>query len=75
QEDFTFEANELYSLDVVLSAGEGRARESAVRPSVFKRAVERKYILKSQLGRAFMNQVENTILSLLRAQQLRLVTK
>lgn len=59
QEDFTFEANEVYALDVVMSTGEGRPREAEIKPTVFRRAVERKYILKSQLGRAFMSQVEN----------------
>ncbi|XP_026193289.1 proliferation-associated protein A [Cyclospora cayetanensis] len=59
-EDFAFEPNEVYAIDIVLSTGEGKAREAELRPTVFRRAVERKYILKSQLGRAFMSQVENT---------------
>ncbi|OEH78521.1 proliferation-associated protein 2g4 [Cyclospora cayetanensis] len=59
QEDFAFEPNEVYAIDIVLSTGEGKAREAELRPTVFRRAVERKYILKSQLGRAFMSQVEN----------------
>lgn len=59
QEDFAFEANEAYALDIVMTTGEGKPREAEVRPTIFRRAVERKYILKSQLGRAFMSQVEN----------------
>lgn len=41
-------------------AGDGRGREAEQKATVFRRAVERKYILKSQLGRAFMNHVENS---------------
>ncbi|KAL8275698.1 hypothetical protein Esti_000261 [Eimeria stiedai] len=59
QEDFAFAANDAYALDVVMTTGEGKPREADAKPTIFRRAVERKYILKSQLGRAFMSQVEN----------------
>lgn len=43
-----------------MRAGEGKARDAAIKPTVYKRAVDRTYILKSQLGRHFMSEVQNS---------------
>lgn len=53
----TFETAEVFSIDIAMSSGEGKPRESGVRTTVFKRAVERKYALKNKASRAFFNDI------------------
>jgi len=52
-----FEQNEVYIIDVVVSSGEGKGRETEIRSTVFKRAVETSYILKLQKARQFLHEV------------------
>merc|ERR1719213_885505 len=49
--------NEAYSIDVVVSSGEGKGRETEIRSTVFKRAVETNYVLKIQKARQFIHEV------------------
>lgn len=56
-EPFEFELNEVYCIDVVMSTGEGVGRQAEVRSTVFKRAVENNYILKTQKARQFISEV------------------
>lgn len=57
-EEFEFEQNEVYCIDVVMSTGEGKTRESGDHKStVFKRAVETSYNLKTQKARQFISEV------------------
>merc|ERR1712083_317037 len=56
-ETFTFEQNEVYCIDVVMSTGEGKGREAELRSTVFKRAVETSYLLKTQKARQFIHEV------------------
>jgi len=56
-EEFTFELNEVYCIDVVMSTGEGKSREAELRSTVFKRAVETSYNLKTQKARQFISEV------------------
>merc|ERR1712190_360601 len=56
-ETFTFEQNEVYCIDVVMSTGEGKGREAEIRSTVFKRAVETSYLLKTQKARQFISEV------------------
>merc|ERR1719277_2104072 len=56
-EEFEFEMNEVYCLDVVMSTGEGKSRETDVRTTVFKRAVDANYMLKTQKARHFISEV------------------
>jgi curved DNA binding protein len=52
--EFNFEPNEVYHLDVYVSTGEGKPRESPeIRTTVFKRALENTYSLKLKASRAF----------------------
>jgi curved DNA binding protein len=53
----TFETAEVYAIDIAVSSGDGKPRESGHRTTVFKRAVERKYALKNQASRTFFNEV------------------
>lgn len=45
-EEYTFEPNEVYAVDVVVSSGEGKLRQSDMRTTIYKRAVENMYSLK-----------------------------
>lgn len=38
--------NEAFALDVIVSTGEGKPRESEYRTTVYKRAIEKTYSLK-----------------------------
>eukprot|EP00928_Gymnodinium_smaydae_P074340 TRINITY_DN573_c0_g2_i1.p2 TRINITY_DN573_c0_g2~~TRINITY_DN573_c0_g2_i1.p2 ORF type:complete len:412 (-),score=135.55 TRINITY_DN573_c0_g2_i1:116-1264(-) len=56
-EEFEFEMNEVYCIDVVMSTGEGKGKEAEIRSTVFKRAVETSYNLKTQKARQFISEV------------------
>mmetsp|Transcript_65102 Transcript_65102/g.143772 ORF Transcript_65102/g.143772 Transcript_65102/m.143772 type:complete len:385 (-) Transcript_65102:139-1293(-) len=56
-EEFEFELNEVYCLDVVMSTGEGKGKETEIRTTVFKRAVDANYMLKTQKARHFISEV------------------
>lgn len=45
-EDHEFMVNEVYGLDVLVSTGEGKPKESEFRTTVYKRAIEKSYNLK-----------------------------
>lgn len=57
-EVFEFEMNEVYCIDVVMSTSEGKPKESEVRSTVFKRAVEKNYSLRAPKARQFMSEVQ-----------------
>merc|ERR1719327_1224996 len=57
QEEVEFEMNEVYCIDVVMSTGEGKPKESELRSTVYKRAVEMSYNLKTQKARQFISEV------------------
>jgi len=56
-EQCEFEMNEVYCIDVLVSSGEGKGRETEMRSTVFKRAVENSYVLKIQKARQFLHEV------------------
>lgn len=56
-EKCNFESLEVYALDIAMSSGDGKSRETGNRTTVFKRAVENKYALKNKASRAFFNEV------------------
>merc|ERR1712019_9446 len=56
-DEFEFEMNEVYSIDVVYSSGEGKGKETELRSTVFKRAPDTSYILKTQKARQFISEV------------------
>jgi curved DNA binding protein len=56
-EEFEFEMNEVYGIDVVVSTGEGKGKETELRSTVFKRQVANSYILKTQKARQFISEV------------------
>eukprot|EP00933_Yihiella_yeosuensis_P026392 TRINITY_DN2046_c0_g2_i1.p1 TRINITY_DN2046_c0_g2~~TRINITY_DN2046_c0_g2_i1.p1 ORF type:complete len:407 (-),score=141.58 TRINITY_DN2046_c0_g2_i1:77-1219(-) len=56
-EEFEFEVNEVYCIDVVMSTGEGKGKEAELRHTVYKRQVQNAYILKTQKARQFISEV------------------
>merc|ERR1712060_554198 len=56
-DEFEFEMNEVYCMNILMSTGEGRGKETELRTTVFKRAVETSYLLKTQKARQFISEV------------------
>lgn len=56
-DDFEFNQNEVYVLDIMLSTGEGKMKESSERTTVYKRALERMYNLRGKSARAFFTEM------------------
>jgi len=56
-EEFKFEANQVYAIDIVVSSGEGKTRETVDRTTVFKRAIDRNYSLKLQTSRQLFSEI------------------
>lgn len=58
-EECTFEANEVYQVDIALTKGEGKTREIGTRTTVFRRNVEETYMLKMRAARAVLSEVDS----------------
>jgi curved DNA binding protein len=56
-DEFEFEMNEVYCMNIVMSTGEGKSKESEIRHTVYKRAVETSYNLKTQKARQFISEI------------------
>ena len=56
-EEFEFAPGDVIALDILVSSGEGKPKESEVRTTVYKREIDMWYQLKSQKARAFFNEV------------------
>jgi curved DNA binding protein len=57
QELATFEANEVYGVDVAFSTGDGKPKDTAARTTVYKRVPEAKYMLKSASSKSFIAEI------------------
>jgi len=59
-EEFKFEANQAYQIDILMSTGDGKTREGPnTRTTVFKRAVDRTYQLKVQASRDILREINS----------------
>ena len=56
-EEFEFTPGDVIGLDIYVSTGEGKPRESEFRTTVFKRELDTQYNLKLQKSRAFLTEV------------------
>jgi len=56
-DEFEFEMNDVYCLDVVMSTGDGKTKETELRNTVFKRAPDVNYMLKTAKARQFISEV------------------
>ena len=54
----TFEQAEVYAVDVAMSTGDGKARPGELRTTVFKRDVEKQYLLKVKASRQVLAEVD-----------------
>jgi len=58
-EDFSFELNEVYSIDIAMSTGDGKPKEMQSRTTIFKRTVDKNYMLKMRSSRILFNEVNS----------------
>ncbi|KAG0263360.1 Proliferation-associated protein 2G4 [Mortierella polycephala] len=56
-QDFVFVANEAYTINVLISSGDGSCREGAAKPTVYARNVHENYNLKLKSARAAFNEI------------------
>ena len=56
-EEFEFEENQVYCVDILMSSGEGKAKEIETKTTVYKRAVDREYNLKMKASRYVFNEI------------------
>jgi curved DNA binding protein len=56
-EEHKFEKFEVYVLDIILTTGEGKPKETEIRTTVFKRALEMTYNLKLKHSRMFFHTI------------------
>ena len=56
-EEYEFKVNDVFVLDVFVSSGAGQPKESELRTTVYKRDINRNYVLKSKAARTFFNDV------------------
>lgn len=52
-DDHEFNIHEVYALDILVSTGEGKAKDSELRTTVYRRALDKSYTLKTKHGRTF----------------------
>jgi len=56
-EDSSFELNEVYSIDIAMSTGDGKPKEMASRTTIYKRSVDKNYMLKMRSSRTLFNEI------------------
>lgn len=58
-DEVRFEPNEVYTVDIALTKGEGKTRAMDARSTVYRRNVEETYMLKMKASRAVLSEVDN----------------
>jgi curved DNA binding protein len=58
-DEFEFQEYQIYALDVVMSAGEGKTREGNARTSIYKRVIDQNYSLKLPAARYVFSEVSS----------------
>jgi len=56
-EEFEFEENQVYVVDIVMSTGEGKSKELEARTTIYKRQVENSYSLKMKSAKTTINEI------------------
>jgi len=56
-EEFKFDVGQVYGIDILMSTGEGKTRETTNRTTVFKRAMDRNYQLKLAAARSIFSEI------------------
>ena len=57
-DEVTFEANEVYTVDLAVTKGSGKTRTIGTRPTVYRRNIEETYMLKMKASRAVLSEVD-----------------
>jgi curved DNA binding protein len=57
-EERQFDYGDVFGFDVIVSSGEGKPRETGIKTSIFKRALETTYKLKTESARKLLSVVE-----------------
>eukprot|EP01088_Endostelium_zonatum_P015789 TRINITY_DN400_c0_g3_i2.p1 TRINITY_DN400_c0_g3~~TRINITY_DN400_c0_g3_i2.p1 ORF type:complete len:382 (+),score=114.21 TRINITY_DN400_c0_g3_i2:145-1290(+) len=55
--EVTFQEYDVFCFDIIMSTGEGKIKEGATKPTVFKRNVDKTYSLKIQAARAALSEI------------------
>lgn len=58
-----FEHGDVFALEVLVSTGEGKPKETGIKPNIYKRALETTYKLRTDSGRKLLSVVENNFFS------------
>merc|ERR1719424_586381 len=58
-DEFEFEPNEVYAIDIVMSTAEGKPKEVDERTTVYKRCLDQTYKLKMKASRAILSEINN----------------
>ena len=58
-DEVTFEANEVYTVDLSVTKGNGKTRNVGTRSTVYRRNIEETYMLKMKASRAVLSEVDN----------------
>eukprot|EP01111_Echinosteliopsis_oligospora_P009687 TRINITY_DN287_c0_g1_i1.p1 TRINITY_DN287_c0_g1~~TRINITY_DN287_c0_g1_i1.p1 ORF type:complete len:412 (-),score=146.16 TRINITY_DN287_c0_g1_i1:25-1260(-) len=56
--DFDIEPNDVFSIDIVMSTGDGKPKESDVKPTIYKRVVDQAYSLKLAASRKIFGEIK-----------------
>lgn len=56
-EQFEFEPNQVFAIDIVMSTGDGKPKEMDMRPTVYKRMSQEVYQLKMKASRAVLGEI------------------
>ena len=55
-QSFQFQPNQVYCLDMVMTTGEGRCKESDIRTTIYRRASENEHLVKTQSAKKFVSE-------------------
>jgi curved DNA binding protein len=56
-EEYEFHLGDVFGLEIFVSSGSGKAKQSEIRTTVYKRVIENTYLLKSDKARKFIKEV------------------
>ena len=62
-DDRQFEHGDVFGLDIIVSTGEGKPKETGIKTNVYKRALETTYKLRTDSGRRLLSVVESNFYS------------
>ena len=62
-DDRQLEHGDVFGLDIIVSTGEGKPKETGIKTNVYKRALETTYKLRTDSGRRLLSVVENNFYS------------